>query len=246
MADVPRNRVDPPLTVVGISEAQHQALMRHGTSIDGYWSLKEKSDLESFDAFKQELKDHYYWGQGGRCCYCSSPLKESKRTWDLEHVLDKSSQKALMFCVRNLAVACAACNGSKSTRCPLLEPVNHSFIGDPPASSADYRIVHPHLDDWEQHLQFDELGRVEARGASQKGIATIKLCGIDKQNVTALAVVFTVDGREARDLLNAIFSAPDDAEKEFLLGFLQELASSRGNAKAAAVVAALGEEINVL
>ena len=53
--------------------------------------------------------------QGNRCAYCDLPLQPNGNVRQIEHSLPSSEFKNLIFCLDNLSVACALCNGVKLT-----------------------------------------------------------------------------------------------------------------------------------
>jgi uncharacterized protein (TIGR02646 family) len=235
VADV-RIRADAPQALLDVTTAQHDYLASQGLAIDKYWSKQPPQDAAVFGAFKSEVKNHYFWAQGGRCCYCSIELHKSKRSWDLEHMLDQSTHKKFMFALKNLAAACPSCNLYKRDTFPLTDGWKDAEIEDIPYQSADYVLIHPHLDEWDDYLQFDPIGRIEARQGSGKGIRTIEICGISRLNRTRLAMAFGRFGADAEEAMRELDATDDPTTKQEKLSFLKQLAATTGNASATAIV----------
>ena len=92
---------------------------------------------------------------------------------------------------RNLLPTCKWCNsGSAATRGKLnVFPVNGTRVFSPDEASDFERLndiekpllLHPLLDSPEMHLDFDEFGQPVAMSESEKGAATIKVLGLDRE-----------------------------------------------------------------
>ncbi|MDR5012600.1 hypothetical protein RGK87_26655 [Agrobacterium fabacearum] len=102
---------------------------------------------------KARLKKACMKAQRFRCCYCMKfTNSDSAKIWDLEHILCESLYPQFYSTLENLAVSCQRCNTIKSQKDVLV-----SAYGRPPLSvpsiSTDYKIPHPHLTVWSQHLR---------------------------------------------------------------------------------------------
>lgn len=198
----PRSKAQALATLSTITQAEH-ANLRAACSVDAnYWKVQNPADKQAFERFKGEVKTYYLFAQGRRCCYCSFELANDHSTFDAEHILDKSTHHRFMFELNNLAAACRPCNRAKSTKTTL---INSNQPATVPPDSAAYRIVHPHLDEWADHLQFDDLNRIQPRDGSQKGIDTIALCNIATLNAARLSDYFAQGGSSAESLLRDFF-----------------------------------------
>lgn len=143
----------------------YRALPRNEMRSD-YWSEEE------LDSIRKDIKAHYISEQGTRCCYCDRHLAtQNHKDWDVEHVVSRSSHPWFMFEPRNLAVACHDCNNAKSDKRVL---VNNSRVTYPSNSEA-FRIVHPHFDDFADHVYC--VGFVYF-GKTDKGKQTIYACDL--------------------------------------------------------------------
>lgn len=255
-----RLRVDPMEDLDGLTPAEHRRLMQVGADDPDYWSLPDKAkfpdDLTAEEAalwavykpqiaaFRANTKDYYFWRQRRRCCYCSIELTEHKLAYDAEHVLDKGTHPQFMFELKNICVACKRCNGFKGKQ-PVLTGVQKPAML--PTQSADYSILHPHLDEWPTHLRFDDIGRIAPMpGAGEaKGQKTIEVCGINHYNATRLVDAFQPGGnpKTTHEALEVLLCEDSDARKQANLQFLRELVTTYRLPEAIAVVDCLEAEL---
>lgn len=132
-----------------------------------YWSEEEAK------AVRDAIKDHYIAEQNFYCCYCMRQvLSKNKADWQGDHVIARDTHAQFMFEPRNLAICCRGCNGEKSNKNVLKNPKRKTF----PVKSSDYLIVHPHFDDYHEHIRW--FGQVCTPRNSLKGAKTIELCGL--------------------------------------------------------------------
>jgi hypothetical protein len=212
---------------INIDDMSFKALndlgLKHGQSI---WSGNNHSAIgltvvesQLVSTFKSNIKDYLFaTAQGRYCCYCGCILEKHKATYDLEHIICKNNNKKVIFHIRNLALACKPCNISKHTKKVTLETINENddLIYE---SNTDYIIVHPHFDDWGNHLSIDKYNRVVVNNSSNKGETTIKICGISKKNAMSLSDFFDIF-KQSPDFLNnwidfySIYESKEDNQKK--------------------------------
>ncbi|CAI1776545.1 HNH endonuclease [Serratia fonticola] len=138
-----------------------------------YWESEEDQvkDIKSF------IKEHYIVEQDYTCCYCKQRIEvEHKGAWDAEHIIPKANHPSFLFEPENLAISCKDCNGSKSNQEVLVQnkTKNRQKFG-PVSNSGAYKIVHPHFDIYDAHIEILSRGRLY-RGRTSKGIYTVKIC----------------------------------------------------------------------
>lgn len=127
---------------------------------------------ERLNALRQHIKKHYIYQQDFRCCYCRQLMyAEHGRPWDVEHIIAMSLKPKFMFEPRNLAVACIECNQEKRAK-PVTDGKRVGF----PSAAASYKIVHPHFDLWEDHIEL--VGDATYHSLSPKGSFTIYECNL--------------------------------------------------------------------
>ncbi len=128
-------------------------------------------------AIRKHIRDHYLEQQVYRCAYCKIEKKEANGlTWDIEHILPKSKYPQYLFHPENLAIACKECNIPKDDHDILIGARLASF----PRGRGRYKIIHPHFDDYDEHL---EIAVVDGRRIYRilndgKGMATYALCNL--------------------------------------------------------------------
>lgn len=154
------------------------------------YSTEEQQLIDAFDAMvvkngdywnddalqqlKLKIKKHYKTVQRLTCCYCRQViLVNHARAWDTEHIVPRASHALFMFIPLNLAVACPDCNGKKSDNQTLVDPMQLTY----PASGKDFHIVHPHFDEYGDHIQQGGLTYVPL---SDKGTWTIEKCDLTR------------------------------------------------------------------
>ena len=106
------------------------------------------------DDFKQKAKTYYRDLLEEQCCYCrKNTLGEFKMVLDIEHILPKSKFPQYMFATFNLSISCKRCNMN-------IKKEDVSFVTDltqidtTPQQSGLYKIVHPNVDDYFEHISY--------------------------------------------------------------------------------------------
>lgn len=166
------------------------------------WSRKDLDDIRA------KIKKHYIDIQGYRCCYCQMAiLTEHGRAWDVEHVIARSTERKFMFEPRNLSVSCIECNQAKGS----VEVTAGKTRGFP-AQSERYKIVHPHFDNWEDHI--DVVGEATYFALTPKGKFTIYFCDLFRFREREAKVRAPIrDKRFERDVGELRFAkTPEQAE----------------------------------
>jgi len=131
-----------------------------------------------FAWFKEILKARLRLRQKDRCCYCRRALRYDKGVVEIEHIVDKGSNKGeykrFMFEIGNLALSCKDCNNAKGVKKVLASTLTKA--APYPKRAADFTWVHPHLHKYSEHLIIHQGWVYEARGGSKEGLAVIKNC----------------------------------------------------------------------
>lgn len=204
-------------------------LLRRKCTEAAHWSKPPEDQKDALAAFKSEVKTHYRSVQLRRCCYCSIELQSNHKTFDLEHILSQINYSRFMFELLNLAAACTTCNGSKGKKHVLALDAAEEQPSQLPMVSEDYVILHPHFDDWQDHLEFDKFSRIVAKDGSQKGRETIKICGIEKLNAARIADQFGQDRQAlAEKTLRTLWSLKQKARRKAMLELLEKIADETG------------------
>ena len=149
-----------------------------------YWAEKEVTPV------RKEIKAHYISEQQHLCCYCGLPDPAIHGLdWDVEHVVPQKRHPEFLFTQRNLSVACRECNGSKGAKETLVNPRTSAY----PSTSDAFLVVHPHFDEWSDHILRDHLTYA---AFTDKGRWTIKECRLNRFDERVIGLRYPIsDGR---------------------------------------------------
>lgn len=127
---------------------------------------------------RREIREHYRNVQRLVCAYCQGPVcTRSAAGSPIEHIVPKSQHLAFMFEPKNLCVVCADCNEYKSNHEALVDPVLRAPRVNYPENPQLFRIVHPHLDTYGEHIGRFERLYVDL---TEKGGYTIYACNLNR------------------------------------------------------------------
>ena len=107
--------------------------------------------------------------------YCRTKINFKGYKEPIEHIVDKDDYPQWMFKPENLALACDECNTRKGRKDTLRKP--HRGSAALPIGSNFYRIVHPHYDNYEDHIEIEDDLFYRAI-TKDKGYITILICGL--------------------------------------------------------------------
>ncbi|MFJ5284819.1 hypothetical protein ACIP66_13335 [Pseudomonas sp. NPDC088429] len=236
-----RARADVLESFKKITADQHEQLKRDGVADKNYWSFNVGEHGKIVAVFKKEAKTHYYYQQGRMCCYCSKELDSHNGSFDAEHILDKDTYPQFMFLLENIAAVCKTCNGSKSNKHVLVPGI---ATVDIPPDSNDYLLVHPHKDEWNDHLDYDGIGRIVAKPENLKGRETINICGIQYLNSARLADHFIdADNELAEKALDGFFRVASRTWKLKYIRVLRKMVEEYDLSRARAIIDILEAEV---
>lgn len=142
--------------------------------------LKDKESVswsdEKYSHVRKTIKDHYLKEQDYTCCFCRQRIVvKSNRAWDAEHIISKSTHPNFMFEPKNLCITCPDCNNEKRDGQVLDREDRVRF----PMNSNAYKIVHPHFDSYDEHLDVIVVGKLY-RIKTFKGRYTYRIYGLDR------------------------------------------------------------------
>lgn len=174
-------------------------------------SPQQKWDDCRVTTMKSNIKKHYIAEQDKTCAYCQVNMHTTHgMVWDTEHIIDKDSSPQWMFKPLNLCVSCKDCNGAKGTRAVTKSKSYKEF----PSKSANYRIIHPHFDNYDEHIEVAVPGATY-RYITEKGRYTIEVCGLLRYHQTV--------GRKKVDLgLQAVLHAAANNQSPEMLQYAME------------------------
>ena len=141
------------------------------------WGDDDLQDLRS------AIRSYYREVQRGKCAFCRGPLSlQSAANCHIEHIVPKSKRREFIFEPKNLCVICADCNEIKRAQETQAQIPDTLTKGDAaklyPRSSNAFLIVHPHFDEWADHIiKFGEL----YVDLSDKGSFTIGTCVLNRK-----------------------------------------------------------------
>lgn len=148
--------------------------------INEFNKLKDHSQEEwsdnKYSTVKKSIKDHYLREQNFTCPFCQQRIVVTHNaSWDTEHIISKKKYRQFMFEPKNLCVTCKDCNLEKSDKNVLTKQTVTYF----PKTSKAYIIVHPHFDQYKDHITVLKPGK-SYRYKTEKGRKTIQIYGLDR------------------------------------------------------------------
>lgn len=163
-------------------EAHHNTIIQRKKSSYGFnhseWGCDELLEVRA------HIRQHYRTEQRGVCAYCKNLISfQSASNAHVEHIAPKSLYLKFMFEPKNLCVVCADCNeikrGQEVFKAPdTLKPLAQGVARQQyPRSSGAFLIVHPHFDNWDEHLM--RFGH-RYTDKSEKGAFTILTCKLNR------------------------------------------------------------------
>ena len=162
--------INPPVTFT-IDELKLIQDKRHNENFSSRtWSDPDLNDLKS------KIKAHYLKVQKHHCPYCQMQIRVSNhRNWDTEHIIPRTTVPYFMFEPQNLCVSCTDCNNSKKAQ----KVTNSKAKTNLPIKSEQYLIIHPHFDNYKDHITVIEAGLLYI-AKSPKGENTIKILSLNR------------------------------------------------------------------
>ncbi|PIB30427.1 hypothetical protein BFP78_13305 [Gaetbulibacter sp. 5U11] len=160
---------------------------------------------------RKETRNYYRSLQKGFCSYCKQNVSLiSASNGHIEHIVPKSIHLEFIFTPKNLCVICADCNQIKREQETLgnipdtLKKVSTAKKKLYPRSSGAFKIVHPHFDNYDEHILIVKGLYVDK---STKGHFTIGVCKLNRK--------LHVFGRSEEEIY-------DDRLSELMSGFLDD------------------------
>lgn len=134
-------------------------------------------------ALRCHVRNHYRTIQRGSCAYCKRDVSlQAAENCHVEHIAPKSKYLCFIFEPKNLCVICADCNVIKREQEVLQNEPDPVVKGGSrkqyPRSSSAFKIVHPHFDVYEDHIEVFDTFYVDK---SDKGHFTIGSCNLNRK-----------------------------------------------------------------
>jgi len=190
----------------------------------------DKSDLKSSDWSGDEIKDirklirDYYRDLKGICVYCRKDISlRSASNCHIEHIIPKGKYLQFMFEPKNLCVVCCDCNEIKNTKesAGVLEEVTKGskVYKMYPRSSNSFLVVHPHFDNYEEHIHHCGDFYVSK---SVKGSYTIHVCELNRKIHKNGIDPMALTEPELFQMLNNFISEVNFTKKAILFNQIRE------------------------
>lgn len=137
---------------------------------------------EDLQEIRSAIRQHYRNEQVAKCAFCYNNVSlVAAHNAHVEHIAPKSLHRNFMFEVKNLCVICADCNTIKRDQ-EVLSEIPET-INNPegrvsyPRSSGAFKIVHPHFDNYEDHIIKRGKAYIDR---TDKGVFTISACKLNR------------------------------------------------------------------
>ena len=133
---------------------------------------------------RKTIREFYRKTQHGFCAYCKNVVSlEAVDNCHIEHIAPKSKYRDFIFEPKNLCVICADCNKIKREQETLGQEPDSLKNGSRrklyPRSTEAFKMVHPHFDSYEEHIEiFGDYFYVDK---TVKGGHTILFCKLNRR-----------------------------------------------------------------
>jgi hypothetical protein len=163
---------------------------------------------------------NYYRDLKAICSYCRKDISlRSASNSHVEHIIPKSIQRNFIFEPKNLCAVCCDCNEIKSEKevqNPLKRKKSYTFY---PRSSNAFKVVHPHFDNYEEHIFKCGDFYIDL---SQKGSYTILICQLNRKAHKFGIEPILLSKSELFDLMNKIMEETNFTRQGILMNKLRE------------------------
>lgn len=185
------------------------------------WGHDDLKDLRS------EVREFYRVEQKGYCAFCKKTISlVAAANCQVEHIVPKSKHIKFMFTEKNLCVICANCNQIKREQETLGEiqnTVKSSTIKQYPRSSGGFKIVHPHFDNYSDHIKI--LNNKYYVDKTTKGHFTIGACKLNRELHKFGVDESIIENDEMSELESEFMSSTDQKRRMQILSKMTYLES---------------------
>ncbi|HCE4695044.1 TPA: hypothetical protein NGU23_004665 [Vibrio parahaemolyticus] len=203
--------------------AEQTSLIASITSRDDFhhtiWSDEALQELRSC------TRQFYRRQQRCICAYCKEQVSlVYPANAHIEHIAPKSLYPNFMFEPKNLCVVCVDCNSIKRNQ-EVLESVPDTVVNGEtrqryPSASTAFKIVHPHIDDYDSHIV--KKGRLYC-DLTPKGNFTIGACKLNRFLHEFHDDTSLVDNPQLSGLMEDFLNSDSDLEKTRSINSLMEI-----------------------
>ncbi|WP_421854551.1 HNH endonuclease [Marinomonas sp.] len=158
------------------------ALIESIKSLDDY--DYKKWGCEALTPIRIRIRNFYREQQNFICAYCKKNISTtSALNAQVEHIVPKALHIGFVFTPKNLCVICADCNHIKSGKEVANEEentTNNENIRRYPTTANAFKIVHPHFDEYDEHIKIVADHFYVENNDSNKGRFTIYSCKLNR------------------------------------------------------------------
>lgn len=178
------------------------------------WSEDDLRDI------RKSIRNFYRNEQHGFCSYCKNSVSlSSVFNCHVEHIAPKSKYREFIFEPKNLCVICADCNEIKREQETLGEIPDTVKKGGKrkryPRTSKAFKIVHPHFDDYEEHIEI--FANQFYADKTEKGGYTILYCRLNRRLHKFGWSREIVDNSDVFELMNKCLDETNTSRQQKLL-----------------------------
>lgn len=154
----------------------------------------------SLKAIRNKISRVTLTNQQCYCAFCEGRLE--KGTTAIEHIVLKSRHREFTYEPENLVSACGRCNSKavKGEKETLIEPLNPIY------SLNRFKIVHPVLDEPDEHIVFKDKDRIffDVNNCSQLGKDTIEFFKWEEINATEKRTMSAFIRKQPSDIVKLV------------------------------------------
>ncbi len=182
-------------------------------------------DTEDLEELRKEIRDFYRIEQKAICSYCRQVISIVYPTnAHIEHIAPKSIHPEYIFEAKNLCVICSDCNQIKRDQETLGEipetMTNASNRRRYPSSSNAFKIVHPHFDNYDDHILIINGCYIDK--GSKKGNFTIGACNLNRKLAVFGWEPNIIDDEKITNEMNSFIDETDPEKRKKHLGNIKK------------------------
>ncbi|GAA5436884.1 HNH endonuclease [Deinococcus aquaticus] len=183
-------------------------------------SAREMWSHEDIQPILAKIKGKLLIKQRSCCFYCQRALLElTREDWQIDHIVSINEDDRHVFTSANLVLSCKWCNRNKSgERIINRIPSSNKYS----LSSSNYKIVHPRLDRYSDHIEIIGGFYVGRKG---KGKKTKEVCNLDRIALDFLTGLETDD----KEFFHASMSLLMSNNPKSLIVFLRNYDKENAN-----------------
>lgn len=178
---------------------------------------------EQLLSIRSKIRRFYRDEQVALCAYCNNDVSLiSAGDAHVEHIVPKSIYRDFIFEPKNLCIVCCDCNTIKRNQEVLSEIPDtlRNNVVQYPRSSGAFKIVHPHYDNFRDHIK--KKGRIFI-DRTPKGLFTIGACKLNRYFHQFGVDDEFLDDDELTDLMAEFMDGSNSLQKGRALNRLRDI-----------------------